>query len=86
MEDKLAVDQNKISKCQHCGEMMTWLLRRDNVNSTLTDKDIRTIAVNHLGEKMHEWCDNCNMFTLQIVVAFDLKAAPASKLEGEAEK
>lgn len=77
MSDKLAVDQNKISKCEHCGEMMIWLLRRSNVNSQLTDDAIRTIARNGLGDVMQEWCEHCNMFTLQTVVAFNL-ATPTS--------
>jgi hypothetical protein len=54
---------------------MIWLLRRDNVNSSLTDDAIRGIARRGLGNEMQEWCENCNMFTLQIVVAYDLKAA-----------
>ena len=70
---KLAVDQNKVSKCEHCGDTMVWLLRRDNVNHTLTDDDINRIAKNGLGARMEEWCENCDMFTLQTVVAFDLK-------------
>lgn len=79
MSDALAVDQNKIAKCEHCGEMMYWLLRRENVNSTLTDEDIRRIASNHLGAKMEEWCNHCNMFTLQTVVAFDLTPSSQAK-------
>lgn len=69
---KLATDQNKISKCEHCDKDMVWLLRRDNVNDSLTDDDIRSIAQRGLGDKMTEWCSNCNMFTLQTVVAYDL--------------
>lgn len=79
MGEKLATDQNKISKCEHCGKMMVWLLRRSNVNHTLTDKDIRTIATNGLGAEMQQWCENCNMYTLQTVVAFDLAAASPNK-------
>lgn len=79
MNEKLAVDQNRISKCEHCGEDMVWLLRRSNVNNTITDDDIRGIASRGLGDKMHEWCENCNMFTLQTVVAFDL--VPQSQKE-----
>lgn len=72
MSEKLAIDQNKISRCQHCDEDMVWLLRRSNVNNTLTDEDIIQIATRGLGDEMKEWCENCDMYTLQIVVAFDL--------------
>lgn len=72
MSEPLAVSQNKISKCEHCGKDIVWLLRRKNVNQGLTDDDIRSIAVTGLGNKMQEWCENCNMFTLQTVVAYDL--------------
>lgn len=75
---KLAVNQNKLSKCQHCGEIMVWLLRRKNVNVDLTDDDIQRIAVTGLGAYMKEWCEHCNMFTLQIVVAYDLKKASST--------
>lgn len=71
----LAIDQNKITKCQHCNNRMVWLLRRSNVNSDMTDKDIRSIASRGLGDTMNEWCENCNHFTLQIVVAYNLKEA-----------
>lgn len=70
---KLHVDQNKISKCQHCGNLNIWLIRRDNLNHTLTDDDIRFSARNLLGTDMNEWCEQCDMFTYQIVVAFDMK-------------
>lgn len=79
LREKLATDQNKLSKCEHCGKMMIWLLRRSNVNSTMTDDNIRTKARNGLGEKMQQWCEHCNMFTLQTVVAFDLNPQPLDK-------
>lgn len=71
--DKLAIDQDKISKCEHCGKMMYWLLRRENVNPDLTDEDIHNIATRGLGANMQEWCESCDHYTLQTVVAFDLK-------------
>lgn len=79
MDDSLLVDQNKISKCEHCGGDMVWLLRRSNVNNTLTDDDIRSIAQRGLGDKMQEWCESCNMFTLQTVVAYDLATTSNKK-------
>lgn len=79
---KLAVNQDKISKCEHCGETMVWLLRRSNVNDTLTDEDIRNIATRGLGQKMEEWCENCDMFTLQTVVAYNLTPKSHPKERG----
>ena len=80
---KLAVSQNKISRCEHCGETMVWILRRSNVNTSLSDDNIRSSAVRGLGAHIQEWCENCGMFTLQTVVAYDLNAAKASQTHPE---
>lgn len=61
-----------IRQCKSCGEKKTYIMRDDNVNSDLTDKDMNFIILNKKSAPdQFDFCAHCNMETKQEIIAFD---------------
>jgi len=61
----------RLEKCQKCGWESHYLVRGDNVNSKMKDKDIRVMMSSNVKEpfKLRE-CPECGLDTLHMVVGW----------------
>jgi len=66
--------KNKITyfiKCEYCNKNTEYIARMENVNNTLSDKDIRKlIAMHSESPQTVQYCEHCKLETLQTRVAW----------------
>jgi len=61
----------RLEKCQKCGWETQYLVRGDNVNSKMTDKDIRIMMLSDVeGTPRFKECQGCKLETLHMVVGW----------------
>lgn len=61
-------------KCMLCGKVMAYLMRAEDANTTITDKDIYMMIASSCEPQNRirtEWCEDCNMHTKQEEVGWD---------------
>jgi len=62
---------SRLEKCQRCGEETEYLVRGDNINSGMTDNDIRIIMLSEVeGTPKFKGCRGCGLETLHMVVGW----------------
>lgn len=69
---KLDINQTYIKRCGFCNNDETFILRAANVNP-MTDKDVRYIATQYVGNTEGDWCENCHKYTMHTRVAYNLE-------------
>ncbi len=58
-------------KCMMCGNVDSFIMRNETVNSNLKDSDIYQIISNHTEKPLHtDYCGRCEQQTLQMHVGW----------------
>ena len=60
------------TKCMKCGNIQEYIMRDKNINPTIKEDGVNLIIGNTIENPYTvNWCEKCNIHTLQMVVGWD---------------
>lgn len=70
---KLETDVYYLVECEACKERAKYLMRGENLNTGITDKDVITIADNNLGTYTNSICEYCELYSRHKTIGYRWK-------------